>query len=86
MREDPAPYDLLITDFTMTKLTGIDLVRKVMVIRPDLPVLPCSGLNDPMIRKRVRKLGLRLYLKKPLSRRQHAEAVRQTIDSKNEGN
>lgn len=38
-------YDLLITDYTMPEMTGTQLVEKIHFLRPDLPVIMCSGID-----------------------------------------
>jgi len=40
-------YDLLITDYLMPGMTGVQLVEKIHSLRPDLPVLMCSGIDLP---------------------------------------
>ena len=40
----PYEFDLVITDYTMPKLTGLDLAREVKRIRPDIPIVLCTGI------------------------------------------
>ena len=39
----PASFHVLVTDFTMPELTGLELARAVRAIRPDLPIIITSG-------------------------------------------
>jgi two-component system, cell cycle sensor histidine kinase and response regulator CckA len=43
---DPGAFDVVLTDHTMPVMTGIDFARKVRGIRPDLPVILCSGHHE----------------------------------------
>ena len=45
-KKDPDRFSLLITDQTMPKMTGVDLIKKIREIRPELPVIMCSGYSD----------------------------------------
>ncbi len=61
---NPEGYDLLITDQTMPRLTGLALIREVRKIRPDLPVIICSGLLAPEDNGSAEQDAV-IYLKKP---------------------
>ena len=45
-RSSPDEFDLVITDYTMPKLTGLDFAREVRRIRPDMPILLCTGFSE----------------------------------------
>jgi len=71
---------MVITDLTMPKIIGIDLAEKLLAIRPDLPILLCSGISDPDVMNRARQKGIQGFLKKPFSRSQLARTVRKALD------
>ena len=77
VKEDPAQFDLVITDLTMPKMTGDRLAEKLALLRPDLPVLLCSGY--------VKHIGthphLAGYIQKPLTQQELAQAVRGVLDN-----
>jgi CheY-like chemotaxis protein len=73
-------YDLLITDYTMPGMTGADLALKVAKIRPDMPIILCTGYSEHVNEERAKALGIREYLMKPFVRRDMAEAVRRALD------
>ena len=79
-RADPQRFDLVITDMTLPKMTGIDLSRKLLQIRPDIPIILCSGIREPDTEEQARSLGIRTYLTKPLTRRELSHAIRNTLD------
>ena len=71
----PASFDLVITDFTMPQLTGVDLARRLLAIRPGLPIILCTGHRSVEQEAEFMKLGIRLILNKPF----HAEVLAQAI-------
>lgn len=71
----PESYDLLITDLTMPELTGIELCAEVKKIRPDLPVILCTGYSEKVTEELLEKLGVNRYCVKPVSMRDFADAV-----------
>ncbi len=66
-RADPHRYDLLITDQTMPRLTGLDLARAVLAERADLPVILISGYSDLPNQEEVEAAGIAEYLAKPIA-------------------
>jgi PAS domain S-box-containing protein len=64
-RKDPHRFDLVITDNTMPHMTGLELVGKILEIRPDIPVMMVSGIGDSMSVEELRKRGVRRLLSKP---------------------
>ncbi|NOZ11017.1 MAG: PAS domain-containing protein [Gammaproteobacteria bacterium] len=64
--QDPAAFDLIITDQTMPGLTGVELAQKVMALRPELPVILCTGYSEQVDEVKSKALGIRGYLTKPM--------------------
>ena len=64
-RAAPERFDLLITDYTMPQMTGEALARAVRQIRPDLPIILCTGFSETMTAEHARVLGIDAYLMKP---------------------
>ncbi len=62
---DPAAYDLVITDLTMPHLTGIELSRRPLQARPDIPIILCSGFGETISPRAVESQRIRRFLKKP---------------------
>ena len=79
-RAAPGSFDLVITDMTLPKMTGIDLSREIMQIRPGIPVILCSGIRDSETEKQVKSMGIRAYSIKPLTRRDLSRVIRETLD------
>jgi PAS domain S-box-containing protein len=62
--EDPMLCDLLVTDYNMPEVSGLDLCRQVLALRPDLPVIISSGYLSDTLRQQAEALGVHSLLKK----------------------
>lgn len=65
LREDPHEIDLVVTDATMPAISGLDVAREVVRIRPSLPVVLVSGDLSPDLLRLARKAGVARVLQKP---------------------
>jgi len=54
-------FDLIITDMTMAQITGDKLARELMKIRPDLPVILCTGFSEKITKEKAEIMGLKLF-------------------------
>jgi CheY-like chemotaxis protein len=72
---DPGAFDIIVTDFTMPHLPGLDLMRKVRKIRRDIPVIICSGRFDLLSESMAHDLGIAQRLSKPVTVKEMALAV-----------
>jgi PAS domain S-box-containing protein len=79
-RKDPHRFDLVITDQTMPALTGEDLSRELLRIRPDLPIILCTGFSHVMSAEKAKALGIQAYLMKPLAIRDLVPIIRHVLD------
>jgi len=66
-RKDPDRFDLVITDQTMRGLPGTELIRLLREIRPDLPVILCTGYSSVISPEKLEELGVNRFLMKPLT-------------------
>ena len=82
IEHDPALFDLLITDMTMPHLTGLELARKTLAIKPDLPIILCTGFSELINKEQAHAIGIRAYMIKPVSVRELAMTVRQILGNK----
>jgi len=78
-RLNPLKYDLLITDWTLPQMTGGKLARKVRKIRPDIPIIVCSGWPAAIDDAELRKIGVRHVLPKPVTLNRLAAAVAKAL-------
>lgn len=79
-RKNPQRFDLVITDQTMPGLTGEALSRELLRIRPELPIILCTGFSHIMTAEKAKALGIQAYLMKPLAIRDLAPIVRHVLD------
>jgi PAS domain S-box-containing protein len=77
-------FDLIITDYTMPNLSGLDFAGEVLRIRPNMPIMLCTGFSEKITPDSVKELGVELLMK-PYSLRQISEAVRKILDSRKGG-
>ncbi len=82
MSTSPDEFDLLITDQTMPGLTGAELALAAMEIKPDLPVILCTGHSDLPSKKKALAAGIKEYIAKPLVGDRLFRAVRSVLDGK----
>jgi PAS domain S-box-containing protein len=78
----PDRFDLVITDYTMPYLTGEGLAQQIMEIRPDLPIVMCTGYSKRIDEVRAKTLGIRQFIMKPVAMRELARAVRAALEDK----
>ena len=78
----PEKFDLVITDMTMPHLTGIDLAKEVVRLRPQIPVILCSGFSDLITPENAGEMGITTMLIKPVILAELAKTVRQILDEK----
>jgi len=76
----PDEFDLIITDYAMPKLTGLDFAREVSRLRPGIPILLCTGFSEKITTDSVRELGIGLLMK-PYDIRQISGIVRKILDT-----
>ncbi|MBD3239127.1 MAG: response regulator [Chitinivibrionales bacterium] len=79
-RAAPERFDVVITDQTMPGLTGADIVREILAIRPDMPIVLCTGYSETFSREDALAIGVREYVTKPLDCRALAGIIRRAID------
>ena len=81
-KTDPDQFDVVITDMTMPRMTGDRLAAEVLKIRPDMPVIICTGYSERMSPKKSEALGVRKYIEKPIGTRNLAAALREVFEGK----
>ena len=77
----PDQIDLVLTDQAMPEMAGIELVEKLRRVRPDIPVILCTGYNDTHTREKALDLEINCMLQKPLTRNELALAMRKVLDN-----
>ena len=77
---NPDRFNLVITDMTMPQMNGAKLSKKIKAIRPNIPILICTG-HSPLINKmQAKKLGVSAFIMKPLKKADITIAIRNAMD------
>jgi len=79
-QKEPEGFDLIITDQTMPSMTGDVLVKKCLEIRPDIPIILCTGFSEKLSEEKTKELGVRALVMKPVTRAELATIVRKVLD------
>lgn len=74
-------FDLVITDYTMPKMTGLELAEAILAIRPEIPVILCSGYSEMISEGKLEQTGVREFIMKPVRLREIADVVRRVIQT-----
>ncbi len=76
---DPQKFDLVITDQTMPSMTGTDLARRMLQVRPDIPIILCTGYSNLVNEKSAAAMGIKAFALKPLSGKALGSLVRDVL-------
>jgi PAS domain S-box-containing protein len=81
-RSVPERFDVVITDMTMPKLTGDMLAEQFLKIKPDIPIILCTGFSTMIDEEKAKTKGIRAMINKPILKRDIAEVIRKVLDEK----
>ena len=76
----PRRFDLVMTDMTMPEMTGDRLAQEMIKIRPDIPIILCTGYSQQITAETAATMGIRSYAYKPLVKKQLAATIRAVLD------
>ena len=83
-KKTPQDFDLLITDQTMPHITGVMLAREILAIRPDLPIILCSGsspeTDSAVSPEQAKAIGIQEILMKPVERKEINRVIQQLLN------
>ena len=75
-------FDFLITDWNMPGMTGIDLARRILQIRPEMPIILCTGYSTLISEDKAKAAGIKGFAYKPLAKNEIGELIRKVLDRK----
>jgi CheY-like chemotaxis protein len=78
---NPDNYDMLVTDMTMPHMTGYVLIQRVREIRPEFPVILCTGFSEKVDRRMCATLNINCFLLKPVARDKLAVSIKNAFES-----
>ncbi len=76
----PDKFDLVMSDITMPLMTGDMLAQELMKIRPDLPVILCTGFSETITKEKAETIGIKGFLLKPMLKKEMAHMIRMVLD------
>jgi PAS domain S-box-containing protein len=79
-QEEPDKFDLVITDQVMPKMTGTQLAEKLISIRPDIPIILCSGFPENISSEELKSIGIKEFIVKPISKQKIHKIIRKVLD------
>jgi len=66
----------------MPKMTGDKLVKEILNIRSEMPIILCTGFSEKVNGEKAKEIGAFGYIEKPVDKRDLAVAVRRVLDKK----
>jgi PAS domain S-box-containing protein len=79
-KKDPMAFDAVLTDYTMPKMTGLELAQEIMNIRPDIPIILCTGNTETITQQKGKDIGICECILKPLKIHDLATTLRKIFD------
>lgn len=79
-RQNPHAFDLVISDMLMPRLSGDRLVQEILSIRPDMPIVICTGFSNLMNKTLAEQMGIKGFLMKPVLGKDLAHMVRKVLN------
>jgi PAS domain S-box-containing protein len=76
----PDAYDLVITDMSMPHMTGEDLAKELLRIRPNIPIIISTGFSERFNEEDAKALGIKGFLMKPVIKSDMAKEIRRVLD------
>jgi len=78
-RQTPDDFDLVITDMTMPDMTGDVLAQKLISIRPDIPIIACTGYSERINPDIVKEIGIKEMALKPVVMKDIAQMIQRVL-------
>ena len=82
-RLEPNKFDLVITDVTMPQMPGEVFTKEILKIRPDIPVIMCTGFSNLISEEKAKGIGIRAFLMKPIVMSDMSKTIREVLDREN---
>jgi YesN/AraC family two-component response regulator len=64
----------------MPDITGVEMAKKILSIRPQIPIILCTGFSTTVSRETARSFGIKGFALKPLVRKELALLIRKVLD------
>lgn len=76
----PDIFDLVLSDLAMPNMTGDQLAAEIKAIRPELPIIICTGFSENINKEKVEKISVNGFLMKPIIKSEMAKKIREILD------
>jgi CheY-like chemotaxis protein len=80
VRDKPHQFDLIISDFSMPRMNGLQLAEEIKRINPGIPIILLSGYNSDVPRKQIKSTVINGFISKPISKNDLARVIRKVLD------
>jgi CheY-like chemotaxis protein len=80
IRNQPHQFDLIISDFSMPRMTGIQLAEEIKHINPGIPIILLSGYSSEMTSGQTKSSAVSDFITKPVSKDDLARVIRKVLD------
>lgn len=81
-KKSPDNYSLIITDMTMPGINGLDLSREILKVKPEMPIILCTGFSDQITRESAISTGICEFLNKPVTLKNLSSIVEKILSNK----
>jgi len=78
-KANPAAFDVVVTDQSMPEMSGVELSMQLLKIRPDIPIILCTGYSKKITEKEAIRIGIKKYMTKPFDTKQLAKCIRDVL-------
>lgn len=79
---DPQSFDIVVTDQTMPEMTGTSLIEQLRCVRPDVPIILCTGFSHMVNAEKAQALGIEAFVMKPEGTQDLAVTIRRVLDER----
>ena len=81
-QDHPELFDLVITDLDMPDMTGDELAKALISVRPDIPIILCTGFSEIITKEKMAAVGIRELIMKPVIKNELAKVIRRVLDDR----
>ncbi len=78
-RENPDCCDLVVTDMTMPQMTGTELAREMLALRPGVPIILMTGYSEAVDKEKAARIGIREFLLKPVDKTDFSIKIKEAL-------
>ncbi len=83
-RQDAESFDLVLTDLSMPEMTGFELSEQIKQIRPDIPIILCTGFSESLSTEKIEHYGISNMIMKPVIASELLQVIGSALTEKRE--